>query len=169
MNRNIKWKEKKNRVGRETLKRCAELEFILICSNCFFQWLTYLTRTTGYYFRLINTTTFRKKTCLTQSIATSDRQVGLILYLSHHGETQQIETWKDMQPKFCIFYTWSPLFNRWSPWDFQANFKNANSANKDVFYIRQNYLNIVHWLMLGNFSLSGVFTKTIKLTLHIIV
>lgn len=105
MNRNIKWKEKKNRVGRETLKRCAELEFILICSNCFFQWLTYLTRTTGYYFRLINTTTFRKKTCLTQSIATSDRQVGLILYLSHHGETQQIETWKDMQPKFCIFYT----------------------------------------------------------------
>lgn len=45
-----------------------------------------------------------------------------------------------MQLKFCIFYTWSDVFNRWSAWDFQSNSKNANIANKDTFYIRKDNL-----------------------------
>ena len=160
VDRNINKKKGKKLVGWETLKRGVELQF-LICICMFFQWMRCLTRTTGCYLGLLNIMTFRKKTWLNQLRLQICRWAPycVLITMEKHSE---IETSKNMQPEFCIFYRWSHMFNRWSPWDFQSNSKNANSANKDVFNIWQNYLNIVCWLMPENFPLSGGLTKQLS-------
>lgn len=136
----------------------------------FFQRLTYLTRTTGYHFRLINMTTFRKKRLVWLKL--------LQIQISRWASSCLTIT-KEKNSKWKLERTCSSSFAYATRGHicsiggrlgtFSQILRMQTEQTKDVFYMWQNYLNILHWLMLEKFSLSGVFTKTIKSTLHITV